>query len=75
MLQLDLSHNQLRWMPESLVSWNTLLGVDLQGNPWHCDCALQWMLTRVVPAAYRTDQTALEDLRSVTLIGWMSQTL
>ncbi|KAG8327315.1 hypothetical protein J6590_022738 [Homalodisca vitripennis] len=61
--KLDLSHNQLRWVPESLLRWDTLVAVDLQHNPWHCDCALQWMLSTVVPLAYRTDQQLLAELR------------
>uniref|UniRef100_A0A1B6GM32 LRRCT domain-containing protein n=1 Tax=Cuerna arida TaxID=1464854 RepID=A0A1B6GM32_9HEMI len=61
--KLDLSYNQLRWVPESLLRWDTLVAVDLQHNPWHCDCALQWMLSTVVPSAYRTDQQLLAELR------------
>ncbi|XP_054278721.1 leucine-rich repeat-containing protein 70-like [Macrosteles quadrilineatus] len=61
--QLDLSHNKLRWLPEGLLPWNSLVGVDLQHNPWHCDCALQWMVTSLVPTIYKYHQSLLDDVR------------
>jgi len=64
--QLDLSHNRLRWLPEGLLSWDSLVTVDLQHNPWHCDCALQWMVTSLVPTIYRNHQALLDDVRCAT---------
>lgn len=61
--KLDLSNNKLRWLPEKLLDWATMVGVDLQGNPWHCECSLQWMVDSLIPTVYKNDQSLLEELR------------
>lgn len=61
--KLDLSNNKLHWLPEELLDWKTMVGVDLQGNPWQCDCSLQWMVDNLIPTVYKSDQSLLEDLR------------
>jgi len=37
---LNLADNKLRHLPETLVPWRNLRGLDLSGNPWQCDCDL-----------------------------------
>ncbi|XP_063218737.1 insulin-like growth factor-binding protein complex acid labile subunit [Bacillus rossius redtenbacheri] len=61
--QLDLSWDALSSLPESLVQWERLRSVNLQHNPWACDCSLQWMLDVVVSRLYTTDQNLLYELR------------
>ncbi|KAJ7427254.1 Platelet glycoprotein IX [Willisornis vidua] len=38
---LDLRNNSLRWVPAGVLdSPPGLRSVDLEGNPWHCDCRI-----------------------------------
>uniref|UniRef100_A0A1B6D6Q5 LRRCT domain-containing protein n=1 Tax=Clastoptera arizonana TaxID=38151 RepID=A0A1B6D6Q5_9HEMI len=64
--KLDLSYNRLRWIPEQLMDWASMVGVDLQGNPWNCVCSLQWMVNIIIPATYKADRELLEELRCAT---------
>ena len=40
---LYLNHNRLETLSRNLVQWRYVLGIDLSGNPWNCDCRLTWM--------------------------------
>ncbi|XP_049278369.1 leucine-rich repeat neuronal protein 1-like [Anopheles funestus] len=51
--RLDLSFNVLQQVPENMINWNRLEhGVDLQGNPINCNCSMQWLVDRVIPAMH-----------------------
>ena len=49
---LNLADNGLQSLPASLVPWSRLHSLDLRNNPWHCDCALNFisdMLAQLKP--------------------------
>ncbi|XP_076649764.1 uncharacterized protein LOC143357275 [Halictus rubicundus] len=63
---MDLSNNQISYIASKLVLRNNSLTtrtVDLQGNPFKCNCSLQWLLNDVVPKLYATDPNLLDNLR------------
>ncbi|KZC04840.1 Carboxypeptidase N subunit 2 [Dufourea novaeangliae] len=63
---LDLSNNQLSYIAQKLVLRNTsftMYKVNLQGNPFKCNCSLQWMLDTMVPKLYSTYPNLLDELR------------
>ncbi|XP_063700464.1 leucine-rich repeats and immunoglobulin-like domains protein 2 [Culicoides brevitarsis] len=63
---LDLSYNQIRKLPNNLTEWHRLEdGINLQGNPLHCDCESQWMLDDILNHLYAhtKHQHLLSDLR------------
>jgi hypothetical protein len=37
-------------MPD-LVNWKDLESLDIEDNPWACDCHNEWMLTELVDQA------------------------
>lgn len=41
--ELRLRQNALATLDRRLLPWMRVDTVDLQENPWHCDCHLQWM--------------------------------
>ena len=41
---LDLSNNNLKTLPETLLDWDQVESVNLNGNPWSCDCNLAWIV-------------------------------
>lgn len=45
--ELRLRQNALTTLDRLLLPWMRVGTVDLQENPWHCDCRLQWMKTIV----------------------------
>jgi hypothetical protein len=69
-LQLDLSYNALSFLDEGVTNWEKLEATDLQGNPWDCTCHLQWVLERVLPRLYSTNQDLLIDMRLVQPLYW-----
>ncbi|XP_078389838.1 uncharacterized protein LOC144671696 [Cetorhinus maximus] len=44
---LDVSNNELRTVPQDFIERSALLCLNLDNNPWHCDCDIQhlteWM--------------------------------
>nr|CAD7592281.1 unnamed protein product [Timema genevievae] len=60
---IDLSSNAFTSVSQTLLDWKTLQTVDLQDNPWHCECSLQWMLDIVVAKLYKVDQQLLYNLK------------
>ncbi|XP_040161510.1 leucine-rich repeat neuronal protein 2-like [Anopheles arabiensis] len=51
--RLDLSYNALQQVPEDMVHWKQITqGVDLQGNPFNCNCSMQWFVSKVIPAMH-----------------------
>lgn len=61
--QLNLSWNELTTLPENTFDWEKLEKIDLQGNPWHCSCSMQWLLDKVVGKMYHSNQELLQNLR------------
>ena len=39
-----LSNNELTTISFSLLPWEKLDTIKLDGNPWHCDCDLSWLV-------------------------------
>lgn len=63
---LDLSYNQLATISRNLTDWSRIKdGIDLQGNPFSCNCEDQWMLNDILYKLYdNTDhQFLLTDLK------------
>nr|CAD7443691.1 unnamed protein product [Timema bartmani] len=60
---IDLSSNAFTSVSQTLLDWKMLQTVDLQDNPWHCECSLQWMLDIVVAKLYKADQQLLYNLK------------
>ncbi|XP_012254156.2 leucine-rich repeat protein soc-2 homolog [Athalia rosae] len=67
---LDLSSNNLMSVSPLIInSKNNLTknySIDLQSNPFHCDCSLQWMLLELLPKLYTMNPELLENLRCAT---------
>ena len=42
---IDLSNNALTTLSESLLVWNSTKQVNLNQNPWLCDCKISWLVT------------------------------
>ncbi|KAM3959189.1 uncharacterized protein ACR2FA_006725 [Aphomia sociella] len=61
---LDISSNNLTSLPRDLLDWSTVSeGVNLQSNPWHCTCDLEWMLDELLARMYDKYSNLLLDLR------------
>ncbi|XP_046384076.1 phospholipase A2 inhibitor beta-like isoform X2 [Ischnura elegans] len=61
--EVDLSYNSLEYITPDFIPWKKINRVNLQGNPWNCNCSLQWMLDKLMPRIYKTDSKLLMDLR------------
>ncbi|XP_063974690.1 toll-like receptor 6 [Diachasmimorpha longicaudata] len=80
---LDISENGLTRMSQKLekVLNGTLpkYGVNLQGNPFICDCKSEWMLENLVPKLYALNPDLLIDLKCASpkklldqrMVHWM----
>ncbi|XP_045771779.1 leucine-rich repeat-containing G-protein coupled receptor 5-like [Maniola jurtina] len=61
---LDISKNNLTSLSRTLLDWKSLPeGANLQFNPWHCSCDLQWLLDDLLPQMYRANSRLLAELR------------
>jgi hypothetical protein len=47
-LQLHLGENALTTLSSALVPWDKLEWLDIQGNPWNCDCYIKWMTSSFI---------------------------
>lgn len=47
--QLYLQDNRLSTLAENMLPWLDLTLVDLQNNPWNCDCHLKWVAETLIP--------------------------
>lgn len=64
-----MSNNQLSYVAKELVVRNNnsmIYSVNLQKNPFKCNCTLQWMLSDLVPQLYSIQPHLLDDLRYIT---------
>uniref|UniRef100_A0A182Y0Q5 LRRCT domain-containing protein n=1 Tax=Anopheles stephensi TaxID=30069 RepID=A0A182Y0Q5_ANOST len=47
------NYNALQQVPEDMINWKAIKqGVDLQGNPINCNCSMQWLVDKVIPAMH-----------------------
>ncbi|KAL6437667.1 hypothetical protein ACFW04_004219 [Cataglyphis niger] len=63
---LDLNNNCFAHLPSELFDVNVSnmnYLINLQGNPFICNCSLQWMLNVLVPKLYLMKPSLLENLR------------
>lgn len=70
---LDLSNNNFTYLSSKLFNINDFIYnknisnlkylINLQGNPFICNCSLQWMLNELVPKLYIMNRSLLEELR------------
>ncbi|CAK9797738.1 Slit homolog 3 protein [Anthophora quadrimaculata] len=63
---LDLSNNQLSYVAQNLTTHgdiSTTHNINLQGNPFKCNCSLQWMLDDLMPKLYSSQPSLLNNLR------------
>ncbi|KOC63228.1 Leucine-rich repeat neuronal protein 2 [Habropoda laboriosa] len=63
---LDLSNNRLPYVAQHLIAHNdisTTFNINLQGNPFKCNCSLQWMLSDLMPKLYSLQPNLLNNLR------------
>ncbi|CAG4975595.1 unnamed protein product [Colias eurytheme] len=61
---LDISKNNLTSLSKTLLDWRSLTeGANLQFNPWHCSCDLQWVLDDLLPQMYKTNSLLLSEFR------------
>ncbi|KAK6644963.1 hypothetical protein RUM43_001239 [Polyplax serrata] len=70
---IDLSNNKLRTISESFVPWKKMSHVNLQKNPWHCDCSIQWMLDNYMTFMYKNYPKYLHELRCETPLRYNSK--
>nr|XP_012137946.1 PREDICTED: leucine-rich repeat neuronal protein 1-like isoform X1 [Megachile rotundata] len=78
---LDLSNNRFSYISQKLVLRNNTFvinDINLQGNPFKCNCSLQWILSYLVPNLYSRRADLLDNLRcawplqisSMRMIHW-----
>lgn len=62
---LDISKNNLSHLSKNLIDWSIATeGINLQHNPWHCSCDMQWVVDDILPQLYYTNNSRLmDDLR------------
>ncbi|CAG4937268.1 unnamed protein product [Parnassius apollo] len=61
---IDISKNNLTELSKNLLDWSSLTeGANLQYNPWHCSCQLQWVLDEILPVLYKINSRLLTELR------------
>ncbi|XP_063848635.1 leucine-rich repeat neuronal protein 1-like [Scylla paramamosain] len=47
--EIHLQDNRLSTLSEKMLPWLDLLFVDLQNNPWECDCNVKWIAETLIP--------------------------
>jgi len=63
-IKLDLGYNRLSSVDRHLLGhWETLQYLNLEGNPWMCDCENQWMLTTLLPTVEKVISYQLDNLK------------
>ena len=48
---VDFSNNNLSTLSENALDWQNIDNLKLSGNPWHCDCDLQWVMPSIPDVA------------------------
>ncbi|CAB3253134.1 unnamed protein product [Arctia plantaginis] len=85
---LDISKNNLTFLSKRLLDWSAVSeGVNLQFNPWHCSCDMQWIVDELLPQTYAIGNSrllaelrcgsprAFEGLRLVHWYNWTEQAM
>ncbi|XP_069675072.1 leucine-rich repeat-containing protein 15-like [Periplaneta americana] len=60
--ELHLRSNALHSLPQHLVQWTDLVVVDVQNNPWRCDCDIEWLVNDLVPIIQNNNPDLVLDL-------------
>lgn len=74
--KLNLSYNGLTKVPKDMVHWDRIeQGVNLQGNPFNCDCSMQWFLDVVIRGMLRHRElhTLFPELRCSQPSGYKNE--
>ncbi|MCL4123735.1 UNVERIFIED_CONTAM: hypothetical protein GTU68_030591 [Idotea baltica] len=50
LLELHLEGNDLSSLPIEALPWHEIPYLNLQSNPWNCDCKFEWIAKDVIPA-------------------------
>lgn len=53
--ELHLQSNALHTLPAQLAVWKDLDVVDVQNNPWRCDCNMDWFISDLMPVLANTN--------------------
>lgn len=53
--ELHLQSNALHTLPAQLALWKELNIVDVQNNPWRCDCDMNWFISDLMPVLAKTN--------------------
>ncbi|XP_046833931.1 toll-like receptor 3 [Vespa crabro] len=74
---VDFSNNNINYIsPKLLLLFDGTLkmnnGIDLQGNPFACNCSLQWMLSDLIPQLYVINPSILNNLRCATPLNLLN---
>ena len=68
---LDLSGNRLSYLPSMLLTsfsdWYRLEVINLQDNPWKCNCHNEWMFKTIVPWIYNNTPQLLESNNQLSI--------
>ncbi|XP_076054561.1 tsukushi-like [Oratosquilla oratoria] len=48
--KIDLSENSLQHLSRDMLPWESIEYVDIQHNPWDCDCHFKWVATDLIPS-------------------------
>lgn len=47
--EIHIQDNHLQTLDESMLPWLQLQYVDIQNNPWDCDCHFKWVAKELIP--------------------------
>lgn len=47
--EVHLQDNRLSTLNENMLPWMNVQYVDIQDNPWNCDCNLKWVAEKLLP--------------------------
>lgn len=47
--EIHIQDNKLSSLEENMLPWRELKVVDIQNNPWNCDCHLKWVAQELIP--------------------------
>jgi len=63
LMELYLNDNALTHVSDGLVPWKVVRYIDVQNNPFKCDCELEWMATELMPELIRTNPELTTNIR------------
>jgi len=64
--ELYLNDNGLTVIDKALASWTYVEIIDMQGNPFNCNCDIQWMAEDLVTQIEQTTPALLTNIRCAT---------